>query len=150
MHFSKILVTTDLSEASYQAFEFAAAEAKKEKGEVRLLHVVQYYYPLLVTPDIPLVPPGAEFYQQMRREGLAQLDDLAKRFFGSYPVIAEVLLTKDSPSDAICDYAKHNSSTAIVMSSRGHTLLNMLFMGSTVQRVLLRSQIPVVVVPPRI
>ena len=149
MYFSKILVTTDLSEASFQAFDLAAYEAKMQGAEVHLLHVIQYYYPVLVTPDIPVPPPGAEFYRQMRQESMNRLNELAEQHFHGQIVTTEVLLSKESAAESICDYAKKHGIKAVVMASRGHSLLNMVFMGSTVQQVLLRSELPVIVIPAK-
>ncbi len=149
MYFSKILVTTDFSEASYVAFDLAAYEAKMEAAEIRLINVHQYYYPVFATPDIPVPPPGGEIYERMRRESCDKLQQLADRYFHGQPVITDVIHSQASPAEIICSYAKQHGSGAIIMASRGHTMLKMLFMGSTVQRVLLQSEVPVVVVPVR-
>ncbi|MFN8389711.1 MAG: universal stress protein [Bdellovibrionota bacterium] len=147
MHFSRILVTTDFSEASYRAFDLAAYERKMEGAEIRLLYVYQYFHAPVTTPDIPVPLLGSEFYETNRQRAQAKLEDVGKRYFHGQNVVADAVLSLQVPGDVICRYAEEQGVDVIVSASRGHTPLKALFLGSTVQRVLLKAKCPVLIVP---
>ena len=149
MHFSKILVTTDFSEGSYEALDIAAYAAKSENAEVRLINVYQYVNVGVASPDIPIPPLGVEYYEDIRKRLQAKLEELSRERMHGQKVIAEVLLTLNSPADTITQYAKQHGSELIIIASKGHTAFKGLFFGSTVQRVLLFTPCPVLVVPVR-
>lgn len=149
MNFSKILLCTDFSEASYQAFKILIADNSLMNTEIRLLYVYQYFPVPVSSPEMPTPLIGMELYEKTRKEIQIKLEDVAKLYFPGKKVIAEAVLSLNTPGDTICRYAQENDSQVIVMASRGHTLLKALFLGSTVQRVLLKTEIPVLVAPVR-
>ena len=149
MRFSKILVTTDFSEASSPALEIAAYDHKMSGAEVRLLFVYQYFHPGVTFSDIPIPLIGAEQFENERRLLQTKLEETAKKHFHGESVIAEAVLSLNSPADTITFYADKHKIEAIVMGSRGQSSLRGFFLGSTVQGVLRRSSCPVVVVPSR-
>lgn len=147
MHFSKILVPVDFSATSVQALELAAYESKMEGAEIRVLHVYQYFHAPVSCPELPTPLIGAEQFEANRQALQSRLDELVAKHFHGQKVIAEVMLSLNSAADAICWYAKEHGSQVIVIGSRGHTALAGLLLGSTVQRVLLKGERPVLVVP---
>jgi nucleotide-binding universal stress UspA family protein len=149
MNFEKILITTDLSEASFHALALAADEQKVEASEIRLISVLQYNYAPTSFGDIPLPPVGSEVFEKSRKDMLAKLHDLAGKYMPNRKVITDVISSADSPGDAICTYAKEHTTDLIVIATTGHSTLNALFTGSTVQRVLLKAECPLLVVPVR-
>ena len=149
MHFLKILVTTDFSEASYKAFDLAAYEHKMEGTEIRLLYVYQYFQPRISTPDLPTPLVGMEHFEPSRKEFQRKLEAIAKEYFHGQNVVADAVLSMNSPGDTVCRYASEHGSELIVIASSGHSPLKTLFVGSTVQRVLLKAECPVLMVPVR-
>ncbi len=150
MNFSKILITTDFSEASYQAIKFIAADRSLLNAEIRLLYVYQYFPAPVSSPDLPTPPIGMELYEENRKEIQLKLESIAKQYFPERKIIAEVVLSLNTAGDMACHYAKEHASEVIVISSRGHTVFKALFLGSTVQRVLLQTECPVLVIPVRV
>ena len=149
MHFSKILVPIDFSDASLKALEIAAYEAKMEGTEIQVLHVYQYFHAPVSCAGMPTPPIGADLYEADRKELQAKLDGLLPKYFHGQNARAEVVLSLNTPADSICWYARDHGSQLIVIGSKGHSAFEGLFLGSTVQRVLLKAECPVMVVPAR-
>lgn len=149
MNFNKILVTTDFSEASFEALKLMADEKKMEATEIRLISVFQYSYTPTSIGDVPLPPVGSEVFEKNRNNMLSRLSELAQKYIPGREVVVDVLNSTDSAGDAICAYAKDHEIDLIVISTTGHSTLNALFTGSTVQRVILKSGCPLLVVPVR-
>lgn len=147
MHFSRILVTTDFSEASKEAFEVAAYNEKMEGTEIILFHAFQNLEPFLEHTELwtPALKP--EHSERYREYALSQLRAFTEKYFHGQKVRCEVMLSPTTPPATIAVYAEREKCELIMMGSRGHSTVGALFIGSTVQRVLLTSKIPVMVVP---
>ena len=148
MYFQKILITTDFSPLSLQAFDLGAYTRHMEGSEIILLNVGDLG-PDLVGAD-PVVFPDLfrschNSYLDRARERLAEL---ARKHFHNENVRLEVIVSTNRAGDEICRFAEENECSLIIMASQGFTPLGAIFLGSTVQRVLQRTRIPVLVVPP--
>ncbi len=150
MHFSKVLVCTDLSPSSIAAFELAAYEKKMEQTEIILLHVHRMFEPFYFEEfsyyDPKLVSDIGEAYCD---RVLSTLQDLSKKYFHGQNVSCEALISLQGIAEEICRFAVREKCDLIVMGSRGHTTLGSIFIGSVVQRVLLLAKCPVLIVPPQ-
>lgn len=148
MYFQKILITTDFSRLSLQAFDLGAYTRHMEGSEIILLNVRDLSPDLLganpaIYPD--LVHTCRESYLQHARE---RLFELAQKYFHKEKVRLEVIVSTNPVGDEICRFAEEERCSLIIIASRGFTPLGAMFLGSTVQRVLQRTKIPVLVVPP--
>jgi len=147
-NFSRILVTTDFSEAGDHAVGHAFRMAADHGAEVLLLHVIEtllapnpmyaYYYPTdLLTPEM----------RQRAEEDARQA--LLERVPTTAP-LAEVphktVVAHGMPAEEIIRTAEELQADLIVISTHGRTGLKHLFMGSTAERVIRHVRCPVLVV----
>ncbi len=141
--FSKILVTTDLSDASLPALDVAAKLARSLAAPVTLLFVVEDNLPPILgfTTDV-------ERHKVLEHQGRAareQLEIPARQRLAGCEV--EVTTRVGVPASEIRQYAQDNGIDLIVMASHGFGPMRQLLIGSTTERVLHHAPCPVLVVP---
>ncbi len=145
--FRTILVATDFSESSQEAFDVALGIAHDTGAHVHALYVV---------PDplnLPWVVEGAgmDFIELRRtwmadaRRELTQL--LTARAVDPAKVKATVAL--GTPAVEILRHAAHWKADLIVVGSHGRGTMGRLLIGSVAQKVLHEAGCPVMVVPHR-
>lgn len=149
MHFSRILIPTDFSDASYVAFDLAAYDKKMEGSEIVLLNVNQAadYY-MMSTADVGIPVFLEDSIKASQDLAEKKLNEIAKERFHGLNVKVVVKSGPLSVAEEICKYADTERCDLIVMGTRGHTALGSLFVGSVAQRVMLLTKCPVLVVPP--
>lgn len=148
MHFDKILVTTDLSDDSLRAFDVAAYQAKMEGTRVTLLTVLEEpLTPAALYRYLPTPETVKEIEQDVEQYTREQLSKFAEKHFHGLKIDCQVIRSKQSAAEAICDYAKRNGFNLIVLSSHGRGALGRLIMGSVAERVLRFAPCPVLIVP---
>jgi nucleotide-binding universal stress UspA family protein len=137
----KVLVPTDFSEASLEAIKFALPILKSFNAELHLVHVAPQDYPLSSLAALPMILPALE----MARDVQHHLRKAAVRH--SLPFQRENMhALRGRPSEQICQLARKINVDLIVMSTRGHTGLKHLTLGSTTERVVRYSPCPVLIV----
>jgi nucleotide-binding universal stress UspA family protein len=147
MNFNNIIVTTDFSEASEAAFDIAAYEAKNSGSRVTLLAVVQDW---VVSPElyssISYPEKINEYRETIRGDAKERLKEMLGKFHGQkvHPV---VIISSRSVPKEIAEYARTEHADLIVMASRGKGVLEHMFMGSVLQKLLSIAPCPVLVVP---
>lgn len=139
-HFKKILVTTDFSDNSTVAYPHAIKIAEKAGADIDLLHVISFDQ---------LDDELADKSIKKIREDRIKL--LAKEHFRSFKgkVNTKVIVSPDSPHEAIFKYVKENPYNLIVMSTVGRTGINYLMMGSTTANLVRHVKTAVLSVNPR-
>ena len=148
MHFQHILLTTDLSEASFEAFEIAAYQAKMENSEITLLHVLDNWEIPSVLYAHGITPSIIESYKtDLLNEAKSRLESIAKERFHGQAVNPQVILGNKGSALDICNYAKDNSSDLIIIASHGRGSVAQLLLGSTVEKIIRTAPCPVLVVP---
>lgn len=140
-----ILVPTDFSEFSLNALKVAAEFARKSNAEVHILHVV----------NIPSHEVGIMPFQNQQNvaEGLFILKHIKKKFaellakdFLKGLTIHEVVKFDDIYK-AVQDYSKDLNVGLIVMGTHGTSgFVNKFFIGSNTDKMVRRSNIPVLAV----
>ncbi|MDC8445556.1 MAG: universal stress protein [Nitrosomonas sp.] len=145
MDSKKLLVTTDFSDASFAAVAYAA---KAKENQIWLLSILQTGD---VPPDLLQQTPNPSAIQEYRRKVSEQMKDklnmLAHQYFADANVHTDVVVCEEDVAAEICKYAENNAIDTIVMSGQGRGALGSLFIGSTVQKVLRMTRIPVLVIP---
>jgi nucleotide-binding universal stress UspA family protein len=136
----KILVPTDFSKASEAALEAAVELAKKFDASIVLMHayhVPQYPYPVpsLITP--------VDLMEQIEKGARNALQDAVSSQSAS-GVLITTSLHAGSPWEQILRTAKEFDVGLIVIGSRGLRGLPRALMGSTAERVVRYSPVPVV------
>lgn len=145
MDSKKLLVTTDFSDASFAAVAYAA---KAKENQITLLSVIQ-------TGDVPpgllqqMPNPGAiqEYREKILEQTKEKVSAIARQYFTDANVHTDAIVCEEDIAAEICKYAENNAIDTIVMSGQGRGTLGSLFIGSTVQKVLRMTRIPVLVIP---
>ena len=138
-----VLVPIDFSERSLEAIEFVLPLLKRLKAELHLVHVFAPDYPLASMAAMPLVVTDPEVGRRVRRH----LKEVAAKY--SLPLNREnVHAVKGRPFEGICGLARNLGIDLIVTSTRGHTGIKHLMLGSTAERVVRYSPCPVLVMHP--
>ena len=135
-----VLVATDFSRASIQAFRAALPLLKHFGAELHLVHVL-IHEPIGGLIEIPMVMSDAELKEHARH----RLHQMATKY--SVPLRPKnVHVPYGRPFEQICQLARDLNVDIIVTSTRGNTGLKHLALGSTAERVVRYSPCPVLVV----
>ena len=140
---SNVLVPIDFSEPSLQAVEFALPLVKRLGAELHFVHVFEPDYPVAGMVAMPLILPELQVGRRVRRH----LKDVAAKHSLSLRS-QNIHAIKGRPFEEICQLAGDLGIDLIVTSTRGHTGLKHLLLGSTAERVVRYSPCPVLVVHP--
>ena len=133
-----VLVPTDGSRAARRAAEQAVAIAGQSGGTVHALYVMD-----MGDADFVATPSDiAETRRRLERKGgefVAEVEELAAE--AGVDCVTEV--RTGIPEEEILEYAGANGVDLIVMGKRGRSDPDKPLLGSTTQRVIARSEIPV-------
>lgn len=137
---SKILLPLDFSPASMQALDYAVSLAKQFRATIHLVHV----HP----PDEAASMPGAAHLLLQSAEAIEHLnEELAgihrKRVEPFCPENCHI--RGGHPYQEIIGLAREIAADLIVLSTRGHSGLKHLLLGSTAERVVRGAPCPVLV-----
>ena len=145
--FKRILCATDGSKRSAQAVKTAAALASGSGATLTLVHV---------TPDYrtPYYPDGVMIDWPSEKDYRRDCKAAAEKVFAKDAALAlkegvtadTIQSFGDSPAEEILAAAKRAKSDLIVMPSHGRKGFEALILGSETQKVLARTQVPVLVV----
>lgn len=137
-----ILLATDLSPRSDRALDRAVSLAKHWKAHLTVLHVLEEMAsPLDPMDPLPSWRRPPEPLSIARENILADLGELAET--------ATVLVDQGDTIDSIMRVANADNSQLIVIGVARNELLGQLMLGRTVDRLLRRSQVPLLVVKER-
>lgn len=144
-----ILVPTDFSHDSLQAFESALTLAKANGSEVVLLHVHKVISIASVdsVAGIPVsynISPEAED-AAMKAESV-KLTNLADKFKDSGVAISTKIIKDYSPGSIDPDLILQTPSDLIIMGTKGHSALENVVVGSNTLNLVRESDRPVLVV----
>lgn len=138
-----IMVTTDLSVASYSAMEYAAWLAKKEKASVILFYSVDNL-PTVAYHTVDLT------FDKFREEILAferkRLKEFAAHFKPLFTGKFQTVITEGNAAQSIVQFSNENNVEMIVMSTHGRTGIQHVLLGSVAERVVRTAHCPVLTV----
>jgi len=144
---NKILVPTDFSDGSKDAYSYATALANKFGGQVDMIHIIpilKYLNESIKKIGVPL-DMDKDIYPQILSN--AQ-DRIAKELDSAFPseIKGKSYVKIDrNPHDKIVEFADKEGYDMIVIGSLGsHN--NKLLKGSTAEKVIRRSKVPVLTV----
>ena len=145
--FNKILFCTDFSENAHWAFTYALNLARTYQGELLILHVA--HEPIYLYPDALAPYVASEALAAIEASEKEKMDRELKTYYlekmgglKSY----RVLLKKGVAFYEIIQTAKEESADLIVMGTHGRTGLDHILFGSTAERVVRKSPVPVLTV----
>jgi nucleotide-binding universal stress UspA family protein len=156
-NYSNILVATDLSPNSAQAFKHAVMIARRNNAKLHLLHVVPEVDASMRTYISVILGNGRldGFEKKHEQEAHALIDSRLKSFaeeeLGDHPEdlqrLEKIEVVIGHPVPEILAMADEVNADVIVMGSHGKGVIEHTFLGSTAERVLRKSRRPVFVVP---
>jgi nucleotide-binding universal stress UspA family protein len=144
--FKHILVPTDGSSLSHAAAQTAVALAKATGANITAFHVAPEYKFDLNDDTLRhnYLLPG-EYAEHMAQDSQQYLNDVKKLAEAEGVECSCQYALSDVPAAAIVEAAEKYDCDAIVMGSHGRKGLTKLFLGSQTQKVLLTTNLPVVV-----
>jgi nucleotide-binding universal stress UspA family protein len=136
LKYQRIMVTTDLSEASIEAFPHAILQALLSSCPLSMVSVV-------------LEESGSAIEWQQTAEAVARnrMNYFVARYFTQIEPTIEILFGSSSPSKAIVEFARDNQMDLIVMASHGAGGGSTALIGGVAQQVSRHASCPVLIVP---
>ena len=144
MSYEKKLLTTDGSEESEKAVNHAKELAKSCNAELHILYVVdigvntQYGAVEDLMSQLESNSKLEKFGQETVEKIAEKIEDTGVEVFKS--------VEKGSPHQKILEYSRKNEIDVIVMSTHGRTGLDRMLLGSVTEKVLRKSEKPVLTV----
>ena len=139
----RILVPIDFSEHSKNALKYAIQYAVQFKARLDLLYVVE---PTIYPADFSFGQVGfPNIEEELRKRGAEELNALVKNEIKGQ-VKAETVVRTGKPFYEIYEYARENKIDLIIIATHGHTGVEHILFGSTVEKVVRKSPCPVLVV----
>jgi nucleotide-binding universal stress UspA family protein len=139
--YDDILIPTDGSDAALAAVDHALTIAEPFDATVHALHVVETD---LVGHSAPALDP-AEFREALREEG-ARATAVVEERAADRGVASTGEVLEGVPENAVLDYAARRGVDLIVMGTHGRDGLDRYLVGSVTERVIRRTDVPVVAV----
>ncbi len=141
--FRNILFATDFSESSDHAFEYALSLAKKYNSQLILIHVINEPVDLrgFYVPHISFDKLEEEVEQGAKK----MMEKFCRTHLGDYDNY-ETAVVPGIPFDEVIKTAREKSADLIVMGTHGRTGLDHVLFGSTAEKVVRRSPVPVMTV----
>lgn len=136
-----ILLPTDGSSAANNAAKKAFELAEQCRAEIHVLHVIDVF----VQSYSPQVAEQAE--QMQREKGRKAINKLVQEAEKRNLKTSEHTVKSYNAGEAICEFAGDQDIDVIVMGTHGKSGLNRMLLGSTTERVLRTSKVPVLAVP---
>lgn len=145
INLKKILITTDLSEHSLAAFEYGFSLGLLYASRMHVLYVVDNVPPLFtlygLEGDTKLHAARAE------EASAGKLDRFIATHIGTERKVVPVVRCGE-PQAEIIRFAEEEKIDLVVMATHGWTGLKHMLMGSTAERVVRHSTVPVLTVKP--
>ncbi len=146
--FKKILLPTDGSEASERAGEYAISTADMSGADIIVLNVIDTDY----LNSLPQKDLREKLDEQLREEGKEAVEKFKNKIedekcSGNCKNINLITIIKQGkPEDVILETAKELNVDQIIMGKSGKHGLERFILGSTTERVVRRSKIPVSII----
>ena len=141
-----ILVPTDFSQRSCEAFSWAATLAKQFESKILILHVISED---LANKMVSI--PGEPWERVLEKEGKLMVELFNSCLLSEFGTDLNIeSLTAVGPTHAkILEVAKERNVSVIVMTTHGKTGLAHLVMGSVAENIMRSASCPVFIVRPQ-
>ena len=142
--FKKILFPVDLSEVSPKIVPYVKDMALWFNAEVHLLFVARIlqHFTSIYVPH----PSIMNFEGEITRGAEKKLQEFVKEHFENGSCTARVVL--GDPAEEILSYAESEGIDLIIIGTHGRKGIERIFFGSVAERVVKKSQVPVLTVNP--
>lgn len=141
----RILVPIDFSDASKEALGYAVSFAKQFQSELLLLYVVE---PAIYPADFSfgqVAMPDIE--NELRERGQIGLNQLAQSAV-TPPLVSRTMVRTGRPFLEIVKTASEERIDLIIIATHGHSGVEHLLFGGTVEKVVRKAPCPVLMVRP--
>ncbi len=142
----RILIPTDFSEPSMEAFSYTVELNKLLKAKLYLLHVIQELTDFSELNLSPTVIP--EIYATFEENAWKRLEELESSIPSDTPHESHVV--HGTPFNEIIKFAQTERVDLIVVGTRGRTGLKEILFGSTAEKVVKKAMCPVLAVRPTV
>lgn len=141
--FKSILFATDFSESSDHAFEYALSMAKCFNARLLILHIINELVDLrgFYVPHISI----DSLEEEMEESARNMMDKFIESHTQNYGRV-EPIVVPGIPYDEILKKAEDESVDLIVLGTHGRTGLDHVLFGSTAEKVVRKSTIPVMTI----
>ena len=143
-----VLCATDFSDPYFPAVNLAAAEARRRKAGLRLIHCLDIdataYLASAGLPGIAAMPPVPE---SLMKELEASARDRLQAALTSTGTPGEIAVLEKTPARGIVEAAQDPAAALLVVGTRGRTGLSRLALGSVAEYVVEHAPCSVLVVP---
>ena len=138
----KILIPTDFSKNAEYALKVAAQIAKKNNGEIILLHMLE-----LPSQGSDAIGSGSDIPEIMffKNAAINKLEELMDSDFLDGIKVSEIIQFEIA-FDGILKISQKNDVDLIVMGSHGASGFHEMFVGSNAEKAVRNSEIPVLVI----
>jgi nucleotide-binding universal stress UspA family protein len=134
----RILYATDLCESSPAGVKYAAEVARRARAQLTMVHSLYY-------PDAKLwAPRGIPDFEDER---LRLTEEMRKKVTALEELPVEMLVVEGKPFETILAIAEERGVDLIVLNLQSKSRLERAFIGSTAERVVRLSPIPVLSIP---
>lgn len=141
-----VLVPVDFSTATGRVVETAVEYARALRGSVRLLYVCEPVPGMVPQEDLGVMPMLQPAAPMPERSQVGRLEEWRRKLAGC-GVAVEVTERRGSVVHEICEQAREDKASLIVMGSHGHGAMYDLLVGSAAHGVLKQAACPVLIVP---
>ena len=140
-----ILVPTDFSGLSCEAFSWATLLAQQFNAKILIVHVISERDAVDMTSR-----PGNPWENVLEREDKAMIENFQSCLISDFrqEVEKQTLVEVGSADEKIISAAQENNADVIVMATHGRTGLSHALMGSVAEKVLRQAPCPVFTVRP--
>jgi nucleotide-binding universal stress UspA family protein len=135
----RILVTTDFSDGTTNALDYAFSIAQECQARITLLHVMD---------DIALAEVSVKRRVPLVNDIRRKLDELVPEEVRAWCDV-DAIVENGTPYVVIQDILKSQKPGLLVMNVHGKNLVDRALIGSTAERVLRAADCPVLLIPPK-
>ncbi|MHB8481258.1 MAG: universal stress protein [Nitrospiria bacterium] len=152
VHLSKILIATDFSASSDEAFDYALYLATLQRGKLYILHVLSRdLSPVCMIPalevgpvpelEIPVSPREDEYGAEIKQKMFELVQRVRKE-----GLIVEDLIVSGKPFHEIIRISQERTVDLIILGSHEKSELESRLLGSTIEKVRRKASCPVLIV----
>src|SRR5688500_8893781 len=139
----KILESCEFSKPAITAFRFALDIARKSKGVVHLLNVIEL--PAIHDPLImPMVTFEKDFMTELKQKTIGEFNKLLTKYKADGATVKSDV-EFGSPARMIADFARKKGVDVIIMGTHGTSGIREYLIGSNAEKVVRNSKVPVMV-----